>query len=82
MASLLNAYVRVSISRPLTTKAVTCAVGFALGDGVAQLLSGKGRIQKRLRQIDLYRTLRLSAYGAFVAAPQLHLFLTWMDRVR
>ena len=73
---------------PLGTKMATCAVGFAAGDIVAQVLAHQktpnlpGLPQRTfLQAFDYGRAARMSLFGGLIAAPQMHVFFNWLDRV-
>lgn len=74
--------------RPLATKMATCLIGFGAGDLVAQTLQFAKAPQlpempKRqlLAELDYGRVARMACFGALVAAPQMHIFFTWLDKV-
>ncbi|CAL8464552.1 g4087 [Coccomyxa elongata] len=71
-----SAYCRALEERPIITKSLTAAAGFALGDVVAQH-STKGAGQR----YDYLRTARMTAFGLFFAGPlQGHYWYGWLDR--
>lgn len=77
-----GSYNRSMIEKPLATKAATCAVGFAIGDGIAQLsTSTETTFVRKAKSIDVLRNLRMSLYGLMIAAPMMHVFFTWLDKV-
>jgi hypothetical protein len=92
--SLLQRYDQVAQRHPIATKVATCFVGFAVGDVVAQsisrpvrvsissdgIINGTETLRERV-QVDVFRTLRMALFGALIAAPQMHLFHGWMERV-
>jgi len=57
---------------PLTTKALTSLVGWALGDLLAQTFIGKGAF-------DMKRFISLSAFGLLYHGPSGHYFYNWLD---
>jgi hypothetical protein len=74
--------------RPLATKMATCLIGFGAGDLVAQTLQFAKAPQlpempkrKLLAEMDYGRIARMALFGALVAAPQMHVFFTWLDKV-
>ena len=93
--TLLSRYEQAAQKHPITTKVATCFVGFAAGDVVAQSISRPVRVSittdgiltgtETLRQkveVDFVRALRMALFGALIAAPQMHIFHGWMERVR
>jgi hypothetical protein len=85
---LLRSYERSMSRRPLQTKMATCLVGFSLGDLVAQSVTWAREPvlpdvprRKYRHAIHGSRIARMGLFGAFVAAPQMHAFFTWLDRV-
>ena len=88
-ANLLNGYEKAMNRRPLQTKMATCMVGFGMGDFVAQTVAWHKTphlpdMPRRhlLRTVDYKRVARMGAFGSLVAAPQMHVFFTWLDKVR
>ena len=62
---------------PLLTKTITAAVGFSIGDAVAQLST------EPMRNYNLTRTLRMGAFGLLFAGPlQGHVWFNLLDKVR
>ena len=62
---------------PLLTKTITAAVGFSIGDVVAQLST------EPKRNYNLTRTLRMGAFGLLFAGPlQGHIWFNLLDKVR
>jgi len=57
---------------PLTTKAMTSLVGWALGDVLAQIFISGGAF-------DVKRFLTLSAFGFLYHGPSGHYFYNWLD---
>ncbi|KAI2496618.1 hypothetical protein MHU86_17877 [Fragilaria crotonensis] len=57
---------------PLTTKAFTSLVGWALGDILAQVFISGG-------PFDLKRFISLSAFGLLYHGPSGHYFYNWLD---
>ena len=93
--TLLSRYEQAAQRHPISTKVATCFVGFAAGDVVAQAISRPVRVSittdgiltgtESLRQkveVDFVRALRMALFGALIAAPQMHVFHGWMERVR
>jgi hypothetical protein len=85
----LKAYDRSIQKNPLATKAATCFVGFAAGDLAAQALTCQpqcitnGQLTATYTpKFDFDRTVRMAVFGALVAAPQMHVFFSWLDKVR
>jgi hypothetical protein len=87
----LNCYDRSIQRNPLATKAATCFIGFAAGDMAAQALTYQpvaqsitaGQLTARYApKFDMERTFRMALFGALIAAPQMHIFFTWLDKVR
>lgn len=70
---LLLAYDVALKTRPVITKALTAAVGFALGDFIAQLGERPGFF-------DPFRCLRLSLYGLLVDGPVGHQWYKLLDK--
>ncbi|GAA6002557.1 hypothetical protein JCM10207_001181 [Rhodosporidiobolus poonsookiae] len=64
MASLFRAYNSALVRRPYIAGSATAAVLFGAGDVLAQQA-----IEKKGRQHDYMRTVRLSAYGGLIFAP-------------
>jgi len=60
--------------RPIITKALTSAIGFALGDYLAQKF-----IDKR-ESLDLERLGRMASFGLLVHGPTGHFFYNWLDK--
>lgn len=90
--SFLKRYERAAQSHPLATKCATCFVGFAVGDVVAQSISQPPTVpitadgvtirQSSLRDnMDVMRTVRMALFGALIAAPQMHIFFHWLEKV-
>lgn len=80
MRGLWVGYNRNMKQKPLSTKAATCAIGFAVGDVIAQLSTKRGSVARRIAELDTVRTTRMSAYGVLVAAPMMHYFFSWLDK--
>ncbi|KAK9838100.1 hypothetical protein WJX81_001413 [Elliptochloris bilobata] len=60
---------------PLLTKAITAAVGFSIGDIIAQLST------EPKRDYNLSRTLRMGAFGLLFAGPlQGHVWFNLLDK--
>jgi len=66
------AYNRALDENPLTAKACTSLVGWALGDLLAQIFIGGGAF-------DMKRFLTLSAFGLLYHGPSGHYFYNWLD---
>ena len=88
-SGLLHSYERAMQRRPLATKMATCAVGFGTGDLVAQALRFAKAPQlpdmprrNLARELDVARVARMACFGALIAAPQMHVFFQWLDKVR
>eukprot|EP00210_Caulerpa_lentillifera_P009496 g9056.t1 len=65
---------------PFSTKCLTCALGMALGDVIAQLLSSKRRVKKKTwLRLDLARTARAAAFGGLVSGPLAHVWYNALD---
>ena len=65
-------------TKPLRIKAATAAVGFTLGDLVAQLATKpKGQSFK----CDFPRTARLALYGGLIGGPVGHYWYNYLDQV-
>lgn len=65
-------------TKPLRIKAATAAVGFTLGDLMAQLATKpKGERFK----CDLLRTVRLAVYGGLIGGPVGHFWYNYLDQV-
>lgn len=90
--SYLRRYERAAQSHPLSTKCATCFVGFAVGDVVAQSISRSPRVPITTDElvirppavfdgIDPMRTIRMALFGAVIAAPQMHVFFHWLEKV-
>lgn len=88
--NFLRGYERSMKRNPLATKMATCAVGFGAGDIVAQAVSRKPPMQAAgvpmperpfVESLDLGRVMRMALFGGVVAAPQMHLFFNWLDKV-
>lgn len=86
--NILNGYEKAMSRRPLQTKMATCMVGFGLGDAVAQAVAwhkvpNLPEMPRRslLRSMDYKRIARMGAFGSLIAAPQMHVFFTWLDKV-
>lgn len=90
--SYLRRYDRAAQNHPLATKCATCLVGFAIGDVVAQSISRPPRVPittdgmtiqhpSMFDGIDPMRTVRMALFGALVAAPQMHVFFHWLEKI-
>lgn len=91
--SYLKRYERAAQNHPLATKCATCFVGFAVGDVVAQSISRPPKVPittdgvtirqaSMLEGMDVMRTVRMALFGALIAAPQMHVFFHWLEKVR
>ena len=61
LSQVVGAYQNALSKHPVTTKAITSLVGFAIGDRIAQTLGGG--------PFDVFRFMRLSAYGLLIDGP-------------
>ncbi|BGP15904.1 hypothetical protein JCM10213_003667 [Rhodosporidiobolus nylandii] len=77
MSGLLRAYNSALLRRPYATGSATAAVLFGAGDVLAQ----QG-VEKRGRDHDYMRTLRLSAYGGLIFAPAVTRFYGVLEGVK
>ncbi|KPV75394.1 uncharacterized protein RHOBADRAFT_66412, partial [Rhodotorula graminis WP1] len=77
MAGVLRAYNASLLRRPYATGMVSAGFLFGAGDVLAQ----QG-IEKRGRDHDYMRTLRLSAYGGLIFAPLITRVYGFIDRIR
>uniref|UniRef100_A0A7S1G146 Peroxisomal membrane protein MPV17 n=1 Tax=Corethron hystrix TaxID=216773 RepID=A0A7S1G146_9STRA len=66
------AYNEALDKKPLTAKALTSLVGWALGDFLAQTFIGNA-------PFDLTRFITLSAFGFLYHGPSGHYFYNWLD---
>ncbi|KAK9800803.1 hypothetical protein WJX73_007307 [Symbiochloris irregularis] len=74
-----NGYCGALERQPLRIKAATAALGFTLGDFIAQLYS---RPPQGINwRYDTFRTLRLAAYGGCIGGPIGHHWFGYLDRV-
>ncbi|KAI8104481.1 hypothetical protein M9434_003036 [Picochlorum sp. BPE23] len=69
---LLDGYNSALKKHPVTTKAFTSLVGFAIGDRIAQTMGGAG-------SFDTLRFLRMSLYGVLIDGPVGHYFYRFLD---
>jgi len=67
-----DAYTKALDKNPLTAKAFTSLVGWALGDALAQVLLVKG-------PFDWTRWISFSAFGFLYHGPSGHFFYNWLD---
>ena len=67
-------YLDSLISHPLLTKCCTSAIGFMIGDSIAQVLSREPH--------NLVRTLRFVTIGFFLHAPVADAWFTFLEKVR
>ncbi len=72
--SLWVFYLDSLISHPLLTKCCTSAVGFMIGDSIAQILSRDPH--------SIVRTLRFVTIGFFMHAPVADAWFTYLEKVR
>lgn len=71
---LWTLYIDSLISHPLLTKCCTSAIGFMIGDSIAQILSREPH--------SLSRTVRFAAIGFFLHAPVADAWFTLLEGVR
>jgi hypothetical protein len=74
---MLGIYLSALKRMPLTTKALTSGVLFAIGDGVNQSILQ--RDASKSRKYDFKGALIFTAYGALYYAPTNHLWFAWME---
>ncbi|KAK9917307.1 hypothetical protein WJX75_002997 [Coccomyxa subellipsoidea] len=67
-----RAYIRALDERPIMVKSATSFFGFLIGDLLAQGLSGRG--------FDVFRCLRLLAFGVTMDGPVGHVWYTFLDK--
>ncbi|CAK0787533.1 hypothetical protein CVIRNUC_010753 [Coccomyxa viridis] len=73
--STWNAYCKALEQNPVTTKSLTAALGFAVGDAIAQQAT-RGR-----NRYDYARTMRMSGFGLLFAGPiQGHYWFRYLDK--
>lgn len=72
LKSMIDSYNKALKKHPLTTKAVTSLVGFAIGDRIAQSMGGA-------HSFDVFRFLRMSLYGVLIDGPVGHYFYKFLD---
>ncbi|TNY17046.1 hypothetical protein DMC30DRAFT_420165 [Rhodotorula diobovata] len=77
MAGVLRAYNASLLRRPYATGMVSAGFLFGAGDVLAQ----QG-IEKRGRDHDYMRTLRLAGYGGLIFAPLITRVYGYIDRIR
>ncbi|GAA6049665.1 hypothetical protein JCM3770_005060 [Rhodotorula araucariae] len=77
MASILRAYNLSLLRRPYATGMVSAGFLFGAGDVLAQ----QG-IEKRGKDHDYLRTLRLASYGGLIFAPLITRVYGYIDRIR
>lgn len=66
--------------QPLAVKAATAALGFTIGDVIAQFATKPPKgISWRF---DTFRTARLALYGGAIGGPIGHYWYSYLDRVR
>lgn len=68
-----GAYTKALEEKPLTSKALTSLVGWALGDILAQVFI-------ETSPFNYIRLLRLSAFGVLYHGPSGHYFYNWLDK--
>eukprot|EP00210_Caulerpa_lentillifera_P009142 g8716.t1 len=73
---------RVALERfPVSTKCITCAVGMAVGDILAQFISSKHPTKMKAPfKLDVTRTARIALFGGVVNGPLGHVWYTVLDR--
>jgi hypothetical protein len=82
-ARLWQGYNEVLKTHPVSTKALTCATAYAVGDTIAQLSSTRQHsLPRRLLALDAVRTARLAMFGLLWTGPTGHVFYSWLQRVR
>jgi hypothetical protein len=82
-ARLWQGYSEALTSHPISTKALTCATAYAVGDTIAQLSSTRQHsLPRRLLALDAVRTARLAMFGLLWTGPTGHVFYSWLERVR
>lgn len=68
--------------KPISTKALTCMAGFAIGDGIAQLTTQKrGGFVQRLGNMDGYRTAKMAMFGLVWSGPVGHYWYNLLDKI-
>lgn len=67
-----KAYSKMLNERPVFVKSLTSLVGFAMGDTLAQVISGNS--------YNLFRTLRMTLFGILMDGPVGHLWYTTLDK--
>ncbi|KAH8827973.1 hypothetical protein DL96DRAFT_1130006 [Flagelloscypha sp. PMI_526] len=77
MASLLKAYNSALLRRPMATQCLTAAALFGTGDLIAQQV-----IEKRGKEHDFFRTLRLATYGGIFFAPAMTKWYQFLNRLQ
>ena len=75
-----NNYCNALETQPLAVKAATAAVGFTLGDCIAQLSTK--RPPGTPWKFDTFRAMRLAVYGGAIGGPVGHYWYNYLDRVR
>ena len=75
-----SGYCNALETQPLAVKAATAAVGFTLGDCIAQLSTPAPR--GATWRFDTFRTLRLAVYGGAIGGPVGHHWYNFLDKVR
>lgn len=90
-SSFIDRYERSMQRHPLQTKMATCFVGFGAGDFVAQTVNWvrhppidapRRAPRKFLTDLQYARMGRMALFGGCIAAPQMHMFFSWLDKVR
>jgi protein Mpv17 len=59
--------------RPISTKSLSSAIGFILGDFIAQMIT-------RNFKYDMTRSIRIGAFGALIHGPCGHLFFSLLEK--
>ncbi|KAI3640854.1 hypothetical protein MIR68_001732 [Amoeboaphelidium protococcarum] len=77
---MIRWYQRVLQQYPYTTQMATAGVLFATGDVMAQKVYNPLLLGKPEQKYDYIRTLRMTAYGFFVAGPATFAWYRWLDR--
>lgn len=73
--SLINTSVAVFQKHPFLVKTLSSGVGFAIGDGITQLLTRDSEKEA----YDWTRTIKMGSAGLAIAGPLGYLFLIWME---
>lgn len=75
MSFFFKWYQRCLNSKPIVTQSLTTGVMFGIGDVIAQQL-----VEKRGKEHDYKRTVRMSVFGTCVAGPSTSLWYRFLDR--